>query len=136
MEKNLIPAPIDNKNLCEDPFEDDVFEDFYPAKDHREKGQRHLYGFVKVYDEEFPKCVNAEGHVEVSWKYGGNTIVIKLLANNPFCEEFEETFQDIAGYYKKLFKSWEDESSPDLAVRFGTENDSLYVHFYWDTTKS
>lgn len=135
MEKrNYIPAPIDNKNLVEDAFEDatEIFGDFYDGKDHHVNGQRHLVGLVQIYDEEFPKCVNAEGYVEVWWKYGGNAVTIKVLANNPCMEDYEETCKDIFDYYKKQFKSWECESNPGLVVEFEDSEDSLFVAFYWN----
>ena len=55
MEKNLIPAPIDNKNLMEDPFEDseELFGNFFVGRDHRIGSKRHFVGIVDVYDEEF-----------------------------------------------------------------------------------
>jgi hypothetical protein len=134
MEKNLIPAPIDNKNLMEDPFEDEVFADFFAARDHRESGNRHLIGIVDVYDEEFPKCVNYSGYVDVSWSYGFNTVTIKVIAVSG-SEDFEETRDAIHEHYKKLFNSWVCDDNPGLIVRYGSENDSLYVHFYFDTTK-
>ena len=132
MEKNLMACPIDNKNLLEDPFEDEVFGDFLAARDHRESGVRHLIGKVDVYDEEFPKCVNYTGIVDVSWFYGGNTVTIKVLAvlGN---QDFDESRDAIFEMYEKLFKSWECEENPDLVVvvRSVPMKDSLFVHFYW-----
>lgn len=131
MEKNLIECPIDNKNLMEDPFEDEVFGDYFlAARDHRKNGTRHLIGKVAVYDEEFPKCINYWGYVDVSWHYGGNTVTIKVIAVDA-SEDFDETRDEIFKYYEKLFKSWENQSDSGLTVRVGSENDSLYVHFYW-----
>lgn len=130
MEKNLIPAPIDNKNLMEDPFEDEVFCDFLAARDHRNDGMRHLIGLTEVHDEEFPKCVNYSGYTDISWHYGGNTVVIKVIAV-AISEDFDKTRDEIFEYYKKLFKSWECEENRNLVVRFGSENDLLFVHFYW-----
>ena len=123
--------PIDNKNLMEDPFEDEVFcDNFFAARDHRESGVRHLIGKVDVYDEEFPKCVNYTGIVDVSWFYGGNTVTIKVLAvlGN---QDFDESRDAIFEMYEKLFKSWECEENENLVIHFGSEKDSLYVHFYW-----
>ncbi len=131
MEKNLIPAPIDNKNLCEDPFEDDVFCDgFMAAKNHRKNGVRHLIGQCDVHDEEFPKCVNYWGFVDVSWIYGGHTVRIDLIAVSPQ-EDWEETRDAIFEHYKNIFSKWMNEDNKNLVVRFGSENDSLFVHFYW-----
>ncbi len=135
LENNLIPAPIDNKNLMEDAFEDDVFCDsFLAARDHRKKSVRHFIGLAEVYDDEFPKCVNYAGYVDVSWNYGGNVVTIKVIG---VCasEDFDESRNEIFNHYRKLFKSWECESNPDLVVRFSSENDTLYVQFYFDTNK-
>jgi hypothetical protein len=128
MEKNLVPAPIDNKNLMEDAFEDDneIFGYFYAAKDHRKNGVRHL---IDIY-----KSPDSEGFVDVKWKYGGNTITITLIAVPP-SEDFEYVKERIFDYFKKQFKSWECEDNPGLAVRFDSEDDSLFVHFYFDLDK-
>ena len=132
MEKNLMACPIDNKNLMEDPFEDEVFGDFLAARDHRENGVRHLIGLTEVHDEEFPKCVNYSAYTDASWFYGGNIVTIKVIAVEP-TEDFDETRDGIFEYYKKLFKSWECEDNPNLVVGFrsDSENDSLWVIFYW-----
>jgi len=50
MKQKLIYAPIDNKNLLEDAFEDDVFGGFYAAPDHRKHNIRHLVGHVRTAD--------------------------------------------------------------------------------------
>ena len=80
--ERLIPAPIDNKNLLEDPFEDEVFGNFYACCNHRKNGLRHLIG---IKDEAF---------VEVCWRFGSNQIEILVVAVNP-CEDFEETSKEI-----------------------------------------
>jgi len=136
MEKNLIECPIDNKNLMEDPFEDseELFGNFFVGRNHRVGSERHFVGVVEVYDEEFPKCVNSSGIVDASWNYGSNTVTIHLLAVSP-CEDFDTQRDEIFEHYKKIFKSWECEENPGLVVRFGSENDKLYVHFYYDTEK-
>ena len=134
-EKNLMECPIDDKNLCEDPLEDGIFCDgFMAARDHREKGHRHLIGHVKVYDKDFPKCVNYWGYVDVSWRYGGNTITIKMLATDSG-EDFDDMRDGIFDHYKEFFKSWECEDTPGLVVHLGWEGDSLYVHFYYNMDK-
>lgn len=136
MEKNLIPAPIDNKNLMEDPFEDseELFGNFFVGRNHRVGSERHFVGVVEVYDEEFPKCVNSSGIVEAYWNYSSHSVAIRLLAVSP-CEDFDTQRDEIFEHYKKIFKSWECEENPGLVVRFGSENDKLYVHFYYDTDK-
>ena len=52
--KTLIPAPIDNKNLSEDSFEDEVFGDFYACKDHRDGSRsRHLFGTLNLDSDDY-----------------------------------------------------------------------------------
>ena len=58
MEQKLIPAPIDNKNLLEDPFEDEVFGNFYACCNHRKNGLSALiekYNIGKEIYEEYKK---------------------------------------------------------------------------------
>lgn len=119
--RKLIPAPIDNKNLLEDPFEDEVFRDFYAACNHRKKnGLRHLIGMK---DEAF---------VEVCWTYGTNQIEILVIAVNP-CEDFEETSKEIYESYKNEFSAWQNENNPGLVVKFsGEETKRLFVSFYYE----
>lgn len=121
MEKKLIPAPIDNKNLLEDPFEDGVFCDFYACCNHRQKGLRHLMG---IKDEAF---------VEVCWHFASNQIEILVVAVNP-CEDFEETRKKIFEEYKNEFSSWQCEDNPGLVVEFSSEETNrLFVNFYFET---
>lgn len=74
-----IAAPIDNKNLMDDPFEDEVFCDgFMHSYDHRDgKGTRHLIGTKDVVED---GVVNETGLVDVCWKWGDNCVHITLLA--------------------------------------------------------
>ena len=130
-EKNLMECPIDNKNLMEDPFTEEVFCDgFMAARDHYKNGLRHLIGKVVIYDDECPNLVNSCGYVDVLWHFGGNTVMIKVIAVDAG-EDFDVTRDEIFNHYEQLFKSWECESNPNLVVRVGSENDALYVHFYW-----
>ena len=134
MEKrNYIPAPIDNKNLVEDAFEDatEIFGNFYEGRNHRENGKRHMVGFVKVYDEEFPKCVNYSAYVDVTWTYGASHITIKVIGVSA-SEDFEETKNEVLEHYKKVFKAWECEDNPDLKVEFYQLNNQLNVIFYFE----
>lgn len=134
--KNLIPAPIDNKNLMEDPFEDseELFGNFYVARDHRKGDIRHFVGTCDVNDEEFPKCVNSSGLVDASWSYGDNCVYIKLIAVSP-CEDFETQRDEIFEHYKKVFKSWECEENRGLVVETKRVIDTLYVSFFYDLDK-
>ena len=126
-----IDAPIDNKNLMEDPFEDEVFGDFYAGPDHRKNGVRHLIGLAEVYDEEFPKCVNYSAYVDVTWTYGASHITIKVIGVSA-SEDFEETKNEVLEHYKKVFKAWECEDNPDLKVEFYQLNNQLNVIFYFE----
>lgn len=126
MEK--IKAPIDNKNLLEDPFEDDVFGDLYAASDHRKGGRRHLVG-CKAVRENGIDC--EDGIVDVSWSYGDNCVTITLLAVPP-TEDWESTRDYIFGDYKKEFKAWQCEDNPGLVVDFYQLGDKLNVIFYFE----
>lgn len=135
MEKrNYIPAPIDNKNLVEDAFEDatEIFGNFYEGRNHRENGKRHMVGFVKVYDEEFPKAINAECYVDATWVFGGNKVFIEVIGVNPCMDSFDEQRDLLFDYYEKQFKSWENEQNVGLRVEFKRNGDILEVRFYFD----
>ena len=127
MEK--IAAPIDNKNLMEDPFEDEVFGDFMVAKDHRKKGVRHLTGCKAVSDEHGNPC--SIGIVDARWKWGDNCVTITLLAV-PRTEDWEDTRRRIFDSYKQEFKAWECEDNPGLVVEFYELQDKLNVIFYFN----
>ena len=126
MEK--IAAPIDNKNLMEDPFEDEVFWGFYAAHDHRVKGVRHLVG-CKTVMEDGMECES--GLVDVRWKWGDNCVTITLLAVLR-TEDWEDTRRHIFDAYKREFKAWECEDNPDLVVEFYELQDKLNVIFYFE----
>lgn len=134
MEENLIACPIDNKNLVEDAFEDvpEIFGNFYEGNGHREGGKRHLVGFVKIKDKEYPKCTNAEGYVDAKWHYGSNKVFIEILATNIFIDTFEEQKRYIFDYYKEQFKSWENEDNIGLRVKFSESGAVLTASFYTD----
>ena len=99
MEKNLIPALIDNKNLMEDAFEDDneIFGNFYAAKDHRKNNVRHLLCWAHCID--YYNSPDAEGVIDVKWNFGGNIVVITLIAVPP-SEDFEYVKEQIFDYFK------------------------------------
>ena len=127
--KILIPAPIDNKNLLEDPFEDEVFGDFYACKDHRDGSfTRHLFGTLSLNTDD---CY-VDGFVEVNWKFGGHEVIISLKAV-PQTEDIEQMRDDCYRYYEKLFKSWECEDNEDLVVKTTRKYDKLHVRFYFET---
>ena len=126
--KTLIPAPIDNKNLMEDPFEDEVFGDFYAASDHRDGSRtRHLFGTLKLDSDEY----YVDGFVEAVWKYGEAWLRISLKAVPP-TENFEEMRKDCYKYYTNLFKSWECEDNEGLFVKIHEMMGSLYIKFYFE----
>lgn len=127
MEK--IAAPIDNKNLMEDPFEDEVFGDFDAAHDHRVKGVRHLVGRKTVDDERGVPCES--GLVDVRWKWGDNCVTITLLAV-PRTEDWEDTRRHIFDSYRQEFKAWECPDNEGLVVEFYELGDKLNVIFYFE----
>ncbi len=129
MEK--IDAPIDNKNLMEDPFEDEVFGDFYYAPDHRQGNNvRHLIGTVNLgdYDKEL---IGLEAMVEVKWHWGDSHIEIKLIGYNS-TENLEEVRDEVFKHYRKVFKAWECDDNEDLRVEFYQLNNQLNVIFYFE----
>lgn len=117
----LIEAPIDNKNLMEDAFEDDVFVDFYCAKDHRTDGKRHLIGYKKEW---------ADCWLDVYWEYGWNTVTITVLAI-PGTEDFDEVSQEVYDGVRKTFSEWEGDDS-HIHVRFFLSGNTISVHFFFD----
>lgn len=129
MEK--IAAPIDNKNLLEDPFEDDVFKDFYAAYDHRDGSRtRHLVGRRRVMNEDGFDC-DADAIVDARWKYGDNCVTITLLAVPPQ-EDWEYVREQVFADYRKEFKAWECEDNPGLVVTFYELVNTLNVLFYFE----
>lgn len=126
MEKELIAAPIDNKNLMEDPFEDEAFGDFYAAPDHRTGSKRrHLIG---LYKDEWG---DHEAFVDVKWSYGDNSVDISVIAVPPQ-DDYDETVVYVFDHYKKLFKSWEDHENSDLVVKTKRVLGILTVSFYFE----
>lgn len=124
-------APIDNKNLCEDGFEDDVFREFSYAPDHRNgKGVRHLVGTVCLgdYDKEL---LGLDAIVDVKWHWGDSHITITLLAYNQ-TENLDEVRTEVFKHYRQVFKAWECEDNPDLKVDFYQLGDKLNVIFYFE----
>ena len=115
----LIDAPIDNKNLMEDAFEDDVFGDFYAAADHRTDGKRHLIGYKK----EWSDCL-----LDVFWKYGWSTVTITVLAI-PGHEYFDNVRHELFDGVRKTFSEWEYD---DLHVDCGLSGNDIYVQFFFD----
>ena len=124
MKQKLIPAPIDNKNLMEDPLEDEIFADFLDARDHHVSDQRHKVGFIRIPDE-------AEAYVDVTWNYGSYRLYIRLLAANPCMADFISTRDIIFKHYSDLFTSWQCDDNPGLVVNCATVASVLIVTFYF-----
>ena len=126
-----IDAPIDNKSLCEDAFEDDVFREFDAAPDHRNgKGVRHLVGTINLYDYD-KELIGLSGIVDVKWHWGDSHITITLLAYNR-TENLYEVRDEIFKHYRQVFKAWECGENHDLKVEFYELNDKLNVIFYFE----
>lgn len=125
-----IYAPIDNKNLLEDPFEDEVFKDFYAAPDHRVMGgkRRHLIGRKTVTDKY--GMYYGDGIVDVKWCYGDHSIDIQVLAV-PGTEDYETVRDAIFDDYEREFKSWMCEDNPGLLVETKRVLGILTVSFYF-----
>ena len=132
MEKKLIPAPIDNKNLMEDAFEDDVFKDFYASVQHRNPYEhsgmvRHLIGNVRMDNEDW----YFDSIVDAYWIYGTNKVEIKVIATSP-TEDFQEMCRNTLDYYADLFKKWENPDNENLRVQFRRQCNSLFVEFFFE----
>jgi len=130
---NRIPAPIDNKNLLEDPFEDDVFGDFYQACDHRDGSRtRHLVGTKTAIEDGIPAW---SGIVDVRWKWGDNCIRITLLAVSGCADtsDWEDARKYIFDDYRRTFKAWECPENEGLRVEFYELGNQLNVIFYFET---
>ena len=122
MEK--IYAPIDNKNLMEDPFEDEVFRDFYWAPDHRDGSKcRHLIGSVKT--------ENYDAIVEARWYWGAHSIGIKVIGLQP-SEDVDDVRKEVFDYYEQVFKSWQCEDNEGLIVETSRALGVLTVSFYFE----
>ena len=122
MEK--IYAPIDNKNLMEDPFEDEVFRDFYWAPDHRTgTKRRHLIGSVKT--DSYDAVVDAK------WSYGSNSVDIQVIAIQP-AEDIEDVRDEVFDHYEQVFKAWQCEDNPGLVVETKRVLGILTVSFYFE----
>lgn len=128
-----IAAPIDNKNLCEDPFEDEVFGDgFMQAYDHRDGSRtRHLIGTKDVVED---GVVNETGLVDVRWKWGDNCVHITLLAVSGCSDtnDWEYTRRHIFDDYRRIFKEWECPENEGLRVEFYELKNQLNVMFYFE----
>ncbi len=129
--KEIIPAPIDNKNLMEDSFEEDIFEDFYAAPDHYRNGVRHLVGFLHLPDD------GIDGYVSAKWNFGDSSITIALLAY-PNQEDVNQICDVIFSFYIKVFKEMEyacNENCFDdtkFCVGFDHNGYSMKVSFWWE----
>ena len=118
-----IYAPIDNKNLMEDSFEDAVFSGFYWAPDHRTRSnRRHLIGSVKT--------ENYDAMVDVKWCWGDHSIEIRVIAIQP-TEDADEVRREVFDHYEQLFKSWQCEDNENLVVDSYSILDILTVSFYY-----
>ena len=102
-----IFAPIDNKNLMEDPIVDDVFRDFYWAPDHRRGKSRHLVGTVRT--------DNYDTLVEAKWRFGDAAIEITIIGMQP-SEDYECVRDEVFAHYERIFKSWQCEDNEGLIV--------------------
>lgn len=124
MEK--IAAPIDNKNLLEDPFEDGVFGDFYAAPDHRKHNLRHLIGSVET--------ENYDAFVDVWWHYSNHMISIRLLGYQSQ-EDLDEVREEVMTHYERVFKEWQCDDNPGLIVETKRMPDPnvMTVSFYFVT---
>lgn len=122
MEK--IYAPIDNKNLMEDAFEDNVFQNFYWAPDHRTGGKRrHLIGQVKT--------ENYDALTDVKWCWGEHTIDIQVIGFQP-TEDINDVRREVFDHYEQVFKALQCEDNTGLVVETKRVLGILTVSFYFE----
>lgn len=127
MEKKCrCKAPIDNKNLSEDAFEDDVFQDLYAASDHRKRNMRHLIGYHREWGRELGGAI-----IEAKWHYGEHIVCINVLAVAPQ-EDFDEVRKEVFACAADAFKAWQREDNPCLVVETEVRENTLVVSFYFD----
>lgn len=126
MTKKLYPAPIDNKALMEDPFEDRVFSDFYAAADHRKRNMRHLVGMHPEWGKEFGGAI-----IDAKWHYGDCHVCINVLAAPPQ-EDFDEVRREVFAAATDTFKAWECPENENLRVETEVRDTTLIVSFYFE----
>lgn len=125
MAEKLIPAPLDDKNVCDDFLRDDTFADFYQAEDSR-NGATHLIGTKSVDTDEF----YFDGIIDVKWYESRNVIEIELLAC-PCREDFPSMCEDFFRYYEKTFKEMEVQEEGYPRIQTSRRRNTLMVGFYW-----
>ena len=120
MEK--IPAPIDNKNIMEDAIDDEVFRGFYLGNEGGFR-RRHMIGTV---DTESYSAI-----VEAKWKFGENSIDIKLVGTKPG-DEPDDVRREVFELYEHMFKAWQCEDNPSLIVETSQALGTLTIWFYFE----
>ncbi len=129
-------ATIDNKNLLEDGFEDELFGDLMPATDHRKNNNvRHLIGSKQIKEDKSLVC---DAIVEAKWNFGDAAITITMLACNPFCDNEADQRDTLFKYYESKFKESEQASNENcfegesFHVGFERKENSLEVTMWWE----
>lgn len=135
-EKKKYYARIDNKDLLEDGFEDDLFANFYPATDHRKNNVRHLIGSVVIKEDKTTIC---DAFVDVNWHFGDSAITITMLACNPFCDNEDCQRDELFNYYEKMLREREKAttencfSGDSFHVGIERKKNKMEVTFWWET---
>lgn len=115
-------APIDDRNILEDPIEDEVFRDFYVEPYHKKSRWRNVIGTVKT--------ENYDAIVAAAWEFGDNEIQVNVVGYQP-TEDIDEVRKEVYDHYEQVFKSWQCEDNPCLVVE--TERTYLLsVKFYYE----
>lgn len=129
--KVKMPAPLDDKNLCDDSLRDDVFEGCYWCDDSK-NGKSHVLCHIEEdYDD-----IYFDGIVDAQWSSKSNTIRVELKAC-PCTDDFYSMREDFFKHYERLFKGWEDDVKENhrdddgFLVEFEREDNVLYVSFWW-----
>lgn len=102
--QELIPVPIDNKNILED-FADDIASAFDDGSERRQTFWRN-------------DCLYL-----VDYTFGTNTGVVKCLYGEP-------TSSDIQTLKYELSEALNGESGQHQC-KLKTENNNIYIAFYW-----
>lgn len=121
----LISAPFDDKNLCDDSLRDEIFSGFFETDDMRD-GKSHMIGKLNVDNDRF----YIDAYVSAEWNSQSNTICLEMLAC-PSQSDFFFMIDDFYKYYTEIFERWENQDCEYLKVVFRREKNKLFVSFFF-----